>query len=130
MPIDIEDIKSRDSYQEDVYGFHNFIANDNSIVGISINLPITKKTDLYIGSFNNYHFLRNQFYQHTFFDNQLIYNREENNFINEYNSKNKIQIKHTAEKLKISSDFNYVYFDQKLYNAILNQIITFILMLI
>ena len=121
MPIDIEDIKSRDSYQEDVYGFHNFIANDNSIAGISINLPITKKTDLYIGSFNNYHFLRNQFYQHTFFDNQMIYNREENNFINEYNSKNKIQIKHTAEKLKISSDFNYVYFDQKLYNAILNQ---------
>ncbi|MDO4881243.1 MAG: carboxypeptidase-like regulatory domain-containing protein [Capnocytophaga sp.] len=119
-PVDIEDIKNRDTYQEEMYGFHNFTANDNAIGGLSINFPLSEKTDLYVGSFNNYHFLRNQFQQQTFFDNTLIYNQQENNFINEYNSKNKIQLKYTADNLKISSDFNYVYFDQKLSNAILN----------
>lgn len=120
LPVDIDDVKQRSGYHDEIYGFNNFTSNDNSIVGLSVNLPLTEKTDLYFGSFNNYNFLRNQFSRNQYFDDFLIGNFSENNFINEYNSKNKLQLKHTSDNFKLSSDVNYVYFDQKLNNSVLD----------
>lgn len=111
-PNDINDIKEREGYQEEIYGFDSFIKNDKSIAGISVNIPISKKTDLYLGSFNDYHFLKNQFSRDLFHNNELFNHYEENNQIREYNSKNKLQLKHSSENWKINTDLNYVYADQ------------------
>ena len=48
------------------------------------------------------------------FDGQQVYAQEQQHYSNEYNSKNKIQLKHTSEGLKVNADLNYVYFDQAL----------------
>lgn len=120
LPVDFDDVKQRSGYHDEIYGFDNFISNDNSIIGLSLNIPLTKKTDLYIGSFNNYQFIKNQFERNLFHDSSLIDSFSENNFINEYNSKNKIYLKHTSNNFKISLDLNYVYSDQRLNNAVLN----------
>jgi len=116
LPIDIDDMKQRENYHEEIYGFDNFISNDNAIVGISVNVPLTKKTDLYLGSFSNYGFIENQFYNNLYAEQTLLNTYNENNFINEYNSKNKLQLKHTSNKIKINSDVNYVFLDQKTQN--------------
>lgn len=119
-PVDIDDIKSRSNFHNEMYGFKNYLSNDNAIAGLSINVPLSKKTDLYFGSFNNYLFGRNRVLQQSFFDNQLIYNFQEDNFAREYNSKNKIQIKHTGEKWKLTSDVNFVHTDISVVNDIVN----------
>lgn len=111
-PVDINDIKEREGYQEEIYGFDNFVKNDKSIAGISINVPISEKTDLYVGSFDEYHFLKNRFSRELFYNNELLNLYEEKNQIREYHSKNKLQLKHTSENWKVNTDLNYVYADQ------------------
>jgi len=123
LPVDMDDIKRRETYQEELYGFENFISNDNAIVGLSVNVPLTQKTDLYFGSFSNYGFLENQFSNNLYFEQTLLSSYNENNFINEYNSKNKLQIKHTSNKIKINSDVNYVFLDQKTQNFAINNFV-------
>lgn len=111
-PTDIDDIKSRSHFHEEIYGFDNFKSNDKSIFGISINIPINKSTDLYLGSFNNYNFISKGSKQESFFYNQPIYNFYNYNRLIEYNTKNKIQLKYISNKIKIKTDFNYVYSNQ------------------
>ncbi len=118
IPVDIEDIKSRDSYQEETYGFKDFTSNDKATIGLSMNLPLSPTTDLYVGSFNHYHFLKKEFNQQSLFDQRLLYRQEQQCHSNEYHLKNKIQLKHTSESLKISTDLNYVYFDQGLQESV------------
>lgn len=119
LPVDIDDIKKRNGYQEEIYGFDNYISNDNSILGLSVNLVINDKTDLYFGSFNNYQFLKNSFTNELFFEQNLITNLNSKGYNRDVNSKNKIQLKHTNSKLKINSDFNYV-FTNNLNNTLVN----------
>jgi len=118
--VDINDLRTRQMYHHNRYGFDNFTDNDKSIVGVSVNVPLTEKTDLYFGSFSNYDFLRKQFYRQLYFEQTILDNYSENNFISEYNSKNKLQIKHTSDKIKLKSDVNYVFFDQRLQNSVLD----------
>lgn len=113
-PVDMEDIKTRETYQEETFGFKDFTTNDNAIVGLSMNFPLSGSTDLYMGSFTHYHFLEKEYTQQSFFDGQQVYAQEQAHYSNEYNSKNKIQLKHTSEGLKINADLNYVYLDQAL----------------
>lgn len=120
LPVDIDDIKQRTGYQEEIYGFDNFIKNDNSILGLSLSIPLSKKTDLYLGSFNAYSFIKNQSSNQLFFDQDLINDFKSSSYSKEYNSKNKIQLKHTSSKIKINSDVNYVYFKQDLNNEVIN----------
>jgi len=119
-PVDINDLRTRQTYYSDRYGFDNFTDNDKSIVGISVNVPLTEKTDLYIGSFSNYDFIRKKFFRQLYFEQTILNDYSENNFISEYNSKNKIQLKHTSDKVKLKSDVNYVFLDQRLQNFILD----------
>lgn len=119
LPVDYDDVKSRTTFSQELYGFDNFVQNDNSIVGLSVNLPLSAKTDLYIGSFNNYQFLENKFDRTLLFNDELLNSYIENNYNQEYNSKNKIQLKHTSEKVKLNSDINYVYSDQKINNYVI-----------
>lgn len=120
LPVDIDDIKSRDGYHSELYGFSNFKTNNNSIVGVSLNVPVSKKSDFYFGSFSNYHFIKNSFTRQMFLGNYLVNSYNENNFINEYNSKNKIQFKFTDQQFKLTTDFNYTYFDQQLNNYVIS----------
>lgn len=117
-PVDIDDIKARSGYQEEIYGFDNFVSNDKAIVGLSVNLPLSNKTDFYIGSFSDYRFIQNQYARDLYFDNQLLSFYQEENQNRAFNSKNKIQLKHTSDKLKINSDANFVYAKQRIWNQI------------
>ena len=118
IPVDFDDIKQRRGYHDEIYGFENFTDNDNTIIGFSANVPLSNKTDLYVGSFTNYQFIQNQYSRQLYQDRTLIDNNVTSNYINEYDSKNKIQLKHTSKSFKLSSDLNYVHFDQKLNNDI------------
>ncbi|MEC5165472.1 hypothetical protein RCH18_001203 [Flavobacterium sp. PL11] len=79
LPIDYNEVKKRKGLSDELYGFNNFTQNDNSILGISINYVIDEKTDLFIGSFNNYHFMKNQSFTNQFYINDLINNIDLNN---------------------------------------------------
>lgn len=118
LPINIDDIKSRTTYHEDIYGFDNFVSNDKSIMGVSINVPLNEKTDFYFGSFNNYNFMSKEFLQETYLYQDLLYRFKNNNNLTEYNSKNKIQLKHVSNRFKIKSDINYAYLNQNTYDDI------------
>lgn len=117
LPQDYNDIKSRSGFSDELYGFRNYTQNDNSIAGLAINIPLSKSTDLYVGSFNNYHFLRNRASADLFFNDILLNSFREKNFEQDFNSKNKIQLKHTSENLKILGDVNFVAFDN---NVVMN----------
>lgn len=119
--VNYDEIKKEEAYHDEIYGFNNYITNDNAIVGFSINVPLSGKTDLYMGSFSNYHCLANKFLQQSWFGKGLIYDFQENNFLNEYNTKNKIQIKYTADKWKWNANANYVYVDQNVGNNTHNE---------
>jgi len=118
--VDLNDLRTRQLYHHNRYGFDNFTDNDKSILGISVNVPLTEKTDIYFGSFSNYDFIRKKFFRQLYFEQTILNDYSENNFINEYNSKNKLQLKHTSDKVKLRTDVNYVFFDQRLQNFILN----------
>lgn len=111
LPQDYNDIKSRSGFSDELYGFRNYTQNDNSLAGLAFNIVVSESTDIYIGSFSNYHFLRNASGSNLFFNDEPLNNFEENNFEQDYNSKNKIQIKHTTDKTKILADANFVLFE-------------------
>lgn len=121
LPIDYNEVKKRKGLNDELYGFNNFTQNDNSILGLSINYALNEKTDLFIGSFNNYHFIKNQSFTNQFYINNLINSLDLTNIQKEYNSKNKIQLKHTSDKIKLKTDLNYTWFENKLNNLNLNQ---------
>ena len=121
LPVDIDDIKQRNGFHEEVYGFDNFIQNDNAIVGVSTNFVISEKTDLYFGSFNNYQFIKNFSQNQLFFENFLINDFSSNAFLRDLNSKNKLQLKHTSNKFKLKSDINYSFQNAINNNVVLNQ---------
>lgn len=123
LPVDIDDIKQRNGFNEEVYGFDNFIQNDNAIIGVSSNFVLSKKTDLYFGSFNNYQFIKNFSTNQLFFENFLVNDFYSNSFFRDFNSKNKLQLKHTSNKFKITSDVNYSFQDAINNNLVLNQFI-------
>jgi len=118
--VDLNDLRTRHGYYSQRYGFDNFTDNHKSIIGTSVNVPLTEKTDIYFGSFSNYDFIRKKFFRQLYFEQTILNDYSENNFISEYNSKNKLQLKHTSDKVKLRSDVNYVFFDQRLQNFILD----------
>lgn len=117
LPIDYNEVKKRKGLNDELYGFNNFTQNDNSILGLSMNYALNEKTDLFIGSFNNYHFIKNQSFTNQFYINDLINSIDLINTQKENNSKNKIQLKHTSDKIKLKTDLNFTWFENKLVNV-------------
>lgn len=122
LPKNFNEVKQRQGLQDELYGFKNFIQNDNSVFGFSMNIVLSKNTDLYIGSFNNYAFMKNQNNTEQFFQNELQNDLQINNKSRDYQSKNKLQLKHTTDNLKIKTDLNYVWFDNQINNFALSDI--------
>lgn len=120
LPKDFDEVKQRQGLQEELYGFNNFIQNDYSILGFSMNIVLSDKTDLYIGSFNNYNFVKNRRKTEQFFQNELQNRLQIKNQNRNLQTKNKIQLKHTSKNLKIKSDVNYVLFDNSIQNQALS----------
>lgn len=116
LPKDFNEVKERQGLQDELYGFNNYVQNDNSIIGFSMNIVLSEHTDLYLGSFNNYHFLENQNTANQFFQNELQNELQISNSNRDLQSKNKIQLKHTTQKLKIKTDLNYLWLDNQINN--------------
>ena len=120
LPKDFNEVKQRQGLQDELYGFNNFIQNDNSILGFSMNVVVSDKTDLYVGSFSKYNFIINESETNQFFQNELQNRLQIKNKNRDLQTKNKIQLKHTSENLKIKSDVNYVWFDNSIQNQALS----------
>lgn len=43
VPVNYDEIKSKSSFQDEIYGFKNFISNDKTLLGFSLNLPLSEK---------------------------------------------------------------------------------------
>ncbi len=109
LPTDFRDVLKSEGYNEEIYGFNNFTKKDISIVGISQNINLSDKTSCFIGSFNQYNFLKNSSQEILSIDYNPIYKLTSIGKNSDLNSKNKIQIKHTTNLLKINFDINYTY---------------------
>ncbi len=116
LPADFESVKEREAYHDELFGFRDFVQQDNALVGVSVNVPLRARTDVYIGSFSHYHFLRNRQLTQQFFDQQLFSAFDLANTHRSYDTKNKVQLKHTRERLKWRSDLNYTAFDNLIGN--------------
>lgn len=90
LPKNFNEVKQRQGLQDELYGFKNFVQNDNSILGFSVNLVLSDKTDLYIGSFNKYDFIKNESETNQFFQNELQSSLQIKNKNRDLHSKNKI----------------------------------------
>jgi hypothetical protein len=111
LPVDIEDAKQRETFNEEVYGFNSFTQNDYTIAGLSLNVPLTSKTDLYFGVFSDYTYRANFLQQNLFFQDNLIANLDTNNAFRDVNAKSKLQLKHTSSRFKLTTDLNFTYRD-------------------
>ncbi|MBQ0117368.1 MAG: carboxypeptidase regulatory-like domain-containing protein [Flavobacterium sp.] len=118
LPVDIDDIKKTKAYHDEFFGFDDFTSNDNAIIGLAVHVPLSKKTDLFMGSFNNYQNIKNQMERRQLDRDLLLNSFSQHNVGTEYHSKNKVQLKYTNKNLKFSSDLNSVHFSQETANRV------------
>jgi len=111
IPADYNEIKQRRGYHKEMFGFKNYTKTDNSILGISLNIPVNDKLDFYFGSFNTYNEIRNYSLFTQRYDNEIINKLTQESSPFFYDSKSKLQIKYTSRKVKINTDLNYIFSD-------------------
>ncbi len=113
-PADFNELKKRSGLHDELYGFRNFVQQDNAIGGVSVTVPLSEKTDLYVGSFNNYHFLRQQRDETQLLGPAVFNALDLASTHREYQSKSKVQLRRTTDRFKLRTDLHYVAFDNRL----------------
>ncbi|MEM6526394.1 MAG: hypothetical protein AAF693_21550 [Bacteroidota bacterium] len=111
---DFDELSQREAFNQEIYGFKDYTMADNGIVGLTIRHQLTDVSELFFGSYNAYN-LRGQESRsvQTFtegFTNELL----ERQTITDYSTRNKVQYRLNAGKIKARIDLNTVIFNNEL----------------
>ena len=114
IPADFQVLTEREEFNKELYGFKNYTNSWKDIVGVSGKISFSKKLDLYIGSYNSYSNDRKARDYEQSFINGLGTVLDEEEQIEDYSTKNKIDFRYDADKLKIKLDLNTVLFKNEM----------------
>jgi len=108
-PADFKEFRKREAFNDEIYGFRDYSEWFRSIIGLTSRIDISKKWNLFFGSYNSFN---NKFKEQNieqFFVNQnnlFIVNKNRDKV---FNSKNKIELRYDDAKTKLKINTNYVY---------------------
>lgn len=111
---DFDELSQREAFNQEIYGFKDYTIADNGIAGLTIRHQLTDVSELFFGSYNAYN-LRGQESRsvQTFtdgFTNELL----ERQTITDYSTRNKVQYRLNASKIKVRIDLSTVIFNNDL----------------
>ncbi|MBD0404951.1 hypothetical protein [Flammeovirga sp. EKP202] len=110
-PANFEALSEKETFNEDIYGFNSFFqSNQQATFGLSSKIQLSKRSTLFIGTYNQAPKVKNaQYSQQTFLTNneeQLF----ENNVTNDnFSTKNKIEYRYDADSIKVKTNANFVF---------------------
>ena len=109
LPADFKSLTEKENYQEELYGFNNYYKNKKRVIGFTSKFEITDKLNLFFGSYNSIDNIRkSKFYSQTR-NNNTTNNFIEKNNLNEFSSKNKLELKYDTKKTKVVFNTNIVF---------------------
>jgi len=113
VPADFESLTQREAFDTEIYGFEDYTRAENSIVGFTARYSVSEHVDLFLGSYNAYtrDGIRSRYTQ-DFIDGQLNQLLDVQD-IQDYSTKNKLELRFDKGKIKSRLDFNAVLFSNQ-----------------
>lgn len=112
LPADFQDFKSGSGFQQQLYGFKDFIRKERTIGGVTSKIELSDKSSVFIGSYNARGINENaRELQQVFFDEQPTSSLQLRNRSDFLTSKNKVEYRYDTERIKFVSDVNVVFED-------------------
>ncbi len=109
LPADFKSITEKENYQEELFGFNDYIQNRKSIIGFTSKFILSKKIYLFFGTYNSFNKLgKSRFYEQSF-ANSTSSLFTENQKVDDFSSKSKLEIKFDNETTKVRLDVNLTY---------------------
>lgn len=113
LPADFQDFKSRGGYQQELYGFKDFVRKERTIGGVTSKIELSDKSSVFVGSYNALGSNESaRALQQVFFDDQptsSLQLRDRSDFLL---SKNKVEFRYDDKHIKFVSDVNFVFKDE------------------
>jgi hypothetical protein len=107
-PADFKEFTKREAFNEEIYGFKDYNEWFRSIIGLTSRIDLSKKWNLYFGSYNSFNNkLKEQNATQFFVDQNNLFLKNTNRG-KVFNSKNKIELRYDDEKSKLKLNTNYV----------------------
>ena len=114
IPADFQTLTERRAFNDEIFGFKDYTIAQKDILGVSTKLTISPSLDIYLGTYNSYSKDgKGRSYQQEFTDFEFSTNFLETRNIEDYSSKNKLDIRFDKDKLKARLDINAVFFDNE-----------------
>lgn len=113
LPSDFQEFKSRGGYQQELFGFKDFVRKERTIGGLTSKIELSDKSSVFIGSYNalgSNESGRNL--QQVFFDDQPTSSLQMRDRSDFFLSKNKVEFRYDDEHIKFVSDVNFVFKDE------------------
>lgn len=110
LPADFNEFKTREGYQEEMYGFKDYLQMQRSIGGFTSKIELSNKSSVFIGSYNSFGVNKAaRDTQQIFFDGQspsVLQMTDHSDFAM---SKNKVEFRYDDTHVKFLSDLNFVF---------------------
>jgi hypothetical protein len=112
IPADFQEMVSREEFNQEMYGFKDFIQKERNIAGLTSKYSLSEKTDIFVGTYNSFNkdgLARNSILAFNQSPISSTINETQNNI--QFYSKNKLEIRYDANKTKTRFDLNFEYFN-------------------
>ncbi|MCC5921351.1 MAG: carboxypeptidase-like regulatory domain-containing protein [Cyclobacteriaceae bacterium] len=114
LPADFDEFKSREGYQEELYGFKDYVQKERTIAGLTSKIELSENASVFIGSYNVKGLNANsRETQQLFFDDRQRSILQIDELSDFQLSKNKVEFRYDQNNIKLISDLNYVYKHEK-----------------
>lgn len=108
-PADFKEFTKREAFHDEIYGFRDYSNWSRSIIGLTSRIDISKKWNLFFGSYNSFNNkLKEQKTEQFFINNNDVFIENENSN-KVFNSKNKIELRFDDTQTKLKINTNYIY---------------------
>lgn len=108
IPADFNEISEKQDFNREIYGFKDYTRSTNNILGITGHHRVNDRLQVFAGSYNSYQMMdRKRNYQQSFFAGPQIGFNENFNLEN-FSSKNKVEVRFDHQKIKARIDVNAV----------------------
>ncbi len=117
LPADFESLTKREAFNTELYGFKDYTKKDLHIAGLTTKFNISPETDVFLGSYSQYDQSAIQrSSQWDYLDGVNLSKINQEQRIDAFESKNKIDFRWDTEKLKTRFDVNFVFNQHRYLN--------------
>ncbi|MEM6297741.1 MAG: carboxypeptidase-like regulatory domain-containing protein, partial [Bacteroidota bacterium] len=112
-PPDFNELRKRNEFNNEIYGFDNFTLADKNILGLTTKLTLSPKIDLYFGTYNSYTLTgEGRDFEQQYLSADIpstTFNLRQQ--VASYDSKSKLDFRFDTPKTKVRFNANAVFFD-------------------